>query len=129
MSKKRVIDCGNCGPDHSSISRLLRSLFDVEIVQTNTGDETLVELRRQRADLVLVNRKLDIDYSDGMKVIEQLKSSEDFAEVPVMLVTNHDEYQQQAVAAGALYGFGKLELSSPKTKERLTAVLGDLAKN
>ena len=61
MSKKRVIDCGNCGPDHSSISRLLRSLFDVEIVQTNTGDETLVELQRQRADLVLVNRKLDIE--------------------------------------------------------------------
>jgi CheY-like chemotaxis protein len=124
MSKKRVIDCGNCGPDHSSISRLLRSLFDVEIVQTHTGDETIAELERQRAHLVLVNRKLDIDYSDGLQVIELLKASERFSNIPVMLVTNHEEYQQQAIAAGALYGFGKLELNSPKTKERLTAVLG-----
>ena len=124
MPKKRVIDCGNCGPDHASISRLLKQLFDVEIIQTDAARDTLEELRRQKADLVLVNRKLDIDYSDGLEVIKQIKAEDDLQEVPVMLVTNYEEYQQQAQALGALPGFGKLQLNDPQTRQRLTAILG-----
>ena len=125
MARKRVIDCGNCGPDHASISRMLHSLFDVEIIQTDTGDETCKELRSGKADLVLVNRKLDIDYSDGLSVIQNIKSSPDIQAVPFMLVTNYDMHQREAVALGAVYGFGKLELNSPHVHERLAAILGE----
>jgi hypothetical protein len=40
-----------------------------------------------------------------------------------MLITNYAEHQQQAIAAGAILGFGKLELNAPETLKRLEAVL------
>jgi hypothetical protein len=40
-----------------------------------------------------------------------------------MLITNYAEFQQQAVAAGAILGFGKLELHAPDTLDRLRSVL------
>jgi CheY-like chemotaxis protein len=72
----------------------------------------------------LINRKLDIDYSDGMEILREIKRSEAFGHIPVMLITNYAEHQQQAVAQGALLGFGKLELHSPETIERLGSILG-----
>ena len=80
-------------------------------------------LRAGKFDLVLVNRKFDADNSDGLELIRQLKADAALAAVPVMLVTNYPEYQAEAVAAGALPGFGKAELRSPATKEKLVAVL------
>ena len=72
---------------------------------------------------MLVNRKLDIDYSDGLEVIRQIKSDPTISGVPVMLVTNYPEHQDAAIAAGAIRGFGKLEYDKPETRERLAAVL------
>ena len=41
-----------------------------------------------------------------------------------MLVSNYPEWQQAAIAAGALPGFGKAELNRAETREKLAAVLG-----
>ena len=76
---------------------------------------------------MLVNRKLDADYSDGIEVIRAIKADAATADVPVMLVTNYPEHQDAAVAAGALRGFGKLEFDQPETREKLAAVSSDLA--
>jgi len=73
---------------------------------------------------VLVNRKLDCDYSDGVDVIRQIKADPELAEIPVMLITNYAEHQEAAVAIGALRGFGKLEYGKPETLERLQPILG-----
>ena len=43
--------------------------------------------------------------------------------IPVMLVTNYPEHQQQAIAAGAEPGFGKAELASPATLAKLAKFL------
>jgi CheY-like chemotaxis protein len=86
-------------------------------------DGALAALGQGSFDLVLVNRKLDVDYSDGLEIVRQLKTHEQHAAVPVMLVTNYPEYQQQAVALGAEPGFGKAELSSPATLEKLARFL------
>ena len=120
---KQVLDVGNCGPDHATISQLLEKQFAVKTHQADQASDALSLLRREKIDLVLVNRKLDIDYSDGIAVIEQIKAEPEFAGVPVMLVTNHDQYQQEAVAAGAEYGFGKLQLNDATTQERLARFL------
>lgn len=122
MSKK-VLDVGNCGPDHASLSRMLTKRYAVQMLQADQASDALSILRREQIDLVLVNRKLDIDYSDGIVVIEQIKSDPDLATTPVMLITNHDEYQQSAVAAGAEYGFGKLQLEEAGTHSRLAKFL------
>ena len=120
---KRVLDVGQCGPDHATIRRYLTRHFNCEIAQAHSADDALAQLKNGRFDLVLVNRKLDADYSDGMEVIRQIKSNPQTADVPVMLVTNYPEHQDAAVDAGAVRGFGKLEYDKPETRERLAAVL------
>jgi DNA-binding NarL/FixJ family response regulator len=120
---KRVLDVGQCGPDHAAIRRYLTSHFDVEIVQTHGLADTLTELRAGHFDLVLINRKLDADYSNGIEILREIKAAAEIAHVPVMLVTNYPEHQEAAVAAGAHRGFGKLEFDDPATKEKLAAVL------
>ena len=121
---KRILDVGNCGPDHAAICDMLTRWFDAELVRAHGSEDTLRALRDQAFDLVLVNRKLDRDYSDGLDVIRQIKSDPQLANVPVMLISNYDEHQQAAVTAGAVRGFGKLQLDSDETRERLAAVLG-----
>ena len=73
---------------------------------------------------MLINRKLDCDYTDGIEIVKALKADEELRSVPVMLVTNLPEHQEAAVAAGAERGFGKLEFEKAATLERLRAVLG-----
>jgi len=122
---KRVLDIGNCSYDHAAISGMLQKQFAAEVVQCHGPDDSLEALRRSQFDLVLVNRKLDQDYSDGLVIIQALKADPQLASVPVMLVTNYPEYQEQAVAAGALPGFGKKQLYDEQTQERLKALLGE----
>ncbi len=117
--RKTVLDVGNCSPDHSAIKTMLTSLYDVEVLQADQWTDTQRILASQDVDLILINRKLDIDYSDGMEILKSLKSGETSRHIPVMLVTNYPEHQQVAVEAGGVYGFGKLELNSPQTRERL----------
>lgn len=116
---KRVLSVGQCGPDHYSISRFLERHFDVEITTADREQQAIQRLRSEPFDLVLVNRKLDIDYSDGMAIIRAMKADPSLAGVPVMLVSNYPESQEEAVAAGAEYGFGKSALNSPESAERV----------
>lgn len=120
---KRVVDCGNCAADHGAIRALIARHFDAQVVQTHGLDDTLEALRAAPADLLLVNRRLDVDASDGLEVIRRVKDQPELAGVPVMLVTNFPEYQQQAVAAGAVPGFGKAALEAPETLAALRRFL------
>ncbi|MFV2065897.1 MAG: response regulator [Pirellulales bacterium] len=120
---KRVLDVGQCPPDHMMIRRLLERHFEVTIVQAHGPDDTIDALRNGPFDLVLVNRKLDRDYSDGLEIVRQIKADAQLANVPVMLITSYVDHQDLAVAAGAERGFGKLELDQAETVERLSGVL------
>ncbi len=121
---KRILDVGNCGPDHAAIKRFLMGKFDCEVLQADGAVDALAALRRGGIDLVLVTRKLDMDYSDGVEVIRQIKADPQVAATPVMLVTNYPEHQDEAVAIGATRGFGKLEFEKPETIARLAPILG-----
>ncbi|NQV25978.1 MAG: hypothetical protein HQ518_16585 [Rhodopirellula sp.] len=122
---KRVLDVGQCNPDHSSISRLLNQHFDVEIVRAHLESDALAMLKAGGFDLVLVNRKLDRDYSDGLSIVRAIKSDVSLRDTPVMLVSNYPEAHDAAMQAGAVYGFGKAELGSPEVVTRLAAILGE----
>lgn len=121
---KRVLDVGQCNPDHASIRSLLEGQFGVEVVRAHQLDDALAQLKDGKFDLVLVNRKLDIDYSDGMDIIKHLKADPEFGSIPVMLVTNYPEHDKVAVEAGATSGFGKAQLKDPATHEKLAKILG-----
>ena len=120
---KRVLDVGQCGPDHFAIRSYLTRNFDCEVVQVHDAEDALAELRNGEFHLVLVNRKLDMDYSDGVDVVRALKADPRAANVPVMLVTNYPEHQDAAIAAGAVRGFGKLEFEKPETRAKIAEIL------
>lgn len=121
---KRVLDVGNCSMDFGSISEMLMDQFQAEVKQAHGPHDALDAVKKGGIDLVLVNRKLDADYSDGLEIIKLLKSTPETAHVPVMLISNYPESQEEAVQAGAEYGFGKKSLFAAETKERLAKVLG-----
>ena len=120
---KRVLDVGQCVPDHAAIRNLVEGNFDAVVVQTHSPEETLEQLRGGDFDLVLINRKLDRDYSDGLEILKAIKNDPALTDVPVMLITNFTEHQEMAVAAGGEYGFGKDALRAVETRTQLAAYL------
>lgn len=121
---KRVLDVGQCNPDHSSLMRFLTSHFDVEVDRTHEMQDTLEKLRNSSYDLVMINRKLDRDYSDGMEILKTIKADDSLKDIPVVLISNYEDAQERAVAAGAAPGFGKSQLNDPATVEKVSAILG-----
>jgi response regulator RpfG family c-di-GMP phosphodiesterase len=120
--KQTVISVGQCGYDNSRIRSLIRSIDStVEIKETDSHQETMEVLTSLgEAALVLVNRVFDMDGSSGMDLISQLKSKEsEFAGIPVMLVSNYEKSQAEAIANGAIPGFGKSELQSVETRQKM----------
>lgn len=118
-----VLSIGQCNFDHGRISETLRHAFKAEVVGADTFDEALPLIERNPPALILVNRKLDLDGSDGLAIIQELRSGPATANIPVMLVSNYPEYQAQAVALGATEGFGKAELGRPETLAKLESYL------
>lgn len=123
MAQPRVLSLGQCWPDQRRVAQQLMAGFRVEVVAGSTVEEARSLLRSQAFDLVLVNRIFDLDGSSGLGFIRSLKEDPSLASVPVMLVSNLKEAQAEAIAAGALPGFGKAELDAPQTRERLARVL------
>jgi two-component system chemotaxis response regulator CheY len=123
MIAKRVLSVGQCGADHWSISRTLQRAFAVEVEPAATAVQALQKLRQGSYALVLVNRVFDADGGSGLDLIGQLKADGQLREVPVMLVSNYADAQQQATAAGALPGFGKASLGSPQMLQSVGACL------
>jgi two-component system chemotaxis response regulator CheY len=121
--RKRVLDVGNCHPDHAAIRRMLEATFGAEVVRAHEAQDALALVRTQSFDLVLVNRKLDSDYSDGLPIIEAIKADPQLAHLPCMLITNYAEHQEAAVRAGAAAGFGKQEIHAAATREKLAPFL------
>ncbi len=120
---KTVLDVGNCNPDHAAIQKMLTSHYDVVVLRTDQLSDTVQLLSHQKVDLIVINRKLDIDYTDGVEILRHLKQQADIKSIPTMIITNYSEQQLTAVAEGAEYGFGKLQYSEPATHERLSRFL------
>jgi CheY-like chemotaxis protein len=125
MSAKRVLNVGHCAADNWSISRTLQKAFAAEVVPASTVTEALVRLQQETFALVLVNRILDGDGSSGLDLIREMKDDEKLADVPIMLVSNHPDAQQEAASAGAAPGFGKAALGKAGMLDRVRTFLHD----
>ena len=122
---KKVLDVGQCGLDHPRIKRLIESSFDATVHLAHTAQEANTLAASDHYDLILVNRLLDTDHSSGVALIESLKASNDTAGIPVMLVSNFPDAQNQAIDAGAVPGFGKNSMQNAKTLSILSTYLAD----
>jgi CheY-like chemotaxis protein len=123
MPAKRVLSVGQCMADHSRIAHFLRYTFAAEVTSASTAGEALQRLRDNTFALVLVNRLFDADGDSGIDFIRQVKGDDQVGKVPVLLVSNYEDAQAEAVAAGAQPGFGKAALQAPRTAELLSAYL------
>ena len=118
----RVLDVGNCGADHSGVCRLLAH-FDATVDQATLVDDAIEKMQRQTYDLVLVNRVIFADSSEGMSLIRRMKADHRLRNTPVMMISNYPEAQDCAIEAGALPGFGKQSLNDAATLELLRPLL------
>ena len=124
MSKK-VLLVGHCGPDSAYLRQSVRkAATDVEIVSADDGRELTKALETGAIDLVLFNRELGYGYDPdtGVEAIRALRPTH--PELKMMLVSNYDDVQRAAEAAGAQPGFGKKELGTPRVAELLRDALG-----
>jgi two-component system chemotaxis response regulator CheY len=123
MSKKVVL-VGHCGPDSSFLRMAVSSTQKGLAVVSADDEQALRKAIEQGADLLLVNRVLDYGFEEesGAEVIRRLRAQH--PGLKMMLVSNYAEAQAEAVAAGALPGFGKRELGSLRVAEMLREALG-----
>jgi DNA-binding response OmpR family regulator len=121
---KQVLSVGQCAFDHAALCRLIEGRFNARVVPAATAGEAIAALAGQPFDLVLVNRVFDADGGLGLEFIRRVKSDGACSNVPLMLITNFPEHEAQAVAAGAVPGFGKRDLAGPAPLERLRPYLG-----
>ena len=120
---KRILDIGQCNHDHGLLSRLADSV-GAQISRANTQSEAVEKLKQEKFDLIWVNRMLDADNTFGVDTIKAIKSNQDLASIPVMLISNFSQAQDDAIKVGAVKGFGKDHLSDADTLARVKEALG-----
>ncbi|HLL91090.1 MAG TPA: response regulator [Tepidisphaeraceae bacterium] len=116
----RILDVGQCGFDGPRMEKLWKTELGATVDRVDSADEAAQKLAGGKYDVVLVNRLLAADGSSGLKVIERVRG--EAPDVPVMLVSDRDDAQEQAVALGAVRGFGKAELEDEATVQLVQEV-------
>lgn len=119
----RVLDVGNCDPDHAMIRGMLTEHFDVDVDRVMFVEEAVGRMRERSYDLVLFNRLIFADGSDGSELLRRAQSDPALRQVPIMMISNYPEAQAGAVAAGGRPGFGKRAIRSPETVGLLAGYL------
>lgn len=122
LDSRTVILVGHCGPDmHMLKAAVARVAPDVRIVVVN--NQTALDKHVSADSLLLINRLLDGGFSarSGIGLIEQLAGSHD--PPAMMLISNFEDAQEQATAAGARRGFGKAQLYHEATAAILKEAL------
>ena len=122
MAVRRVLSIGQCGFDSAAIEKLFEQNHSASVTSVDSASEAASQLKAGTFELVLVNRRLDADGSSGLSLLEQLLAQS--PSVPMMLVSDRADAQQEAVSKGALPGFGKSALRAPETAERIRSALG-----
>lgn len=121
---KKVLFVGHCGPDSSYLRMVVRQADpSVQILMADDKSELDANLKDGAIDLILFNRELGYGFSDqqGVDVIRSLRPSH--PGVKMMLVSNYPDAQRAAEQAGALPGFGKREIGTPKVIDLLKSAL------
>ncbi len=115
----RVALVGHCGPDSFLLVNAVRSAVPGAEVIKNTEEKGLWD---SGAELLLVNRVLDGFYEDdrGLRIVEEAAAKG----VPAMIISNYQDAQDAAEAAGGRPGFGKTEVRSDKARHAIRSALG-----
>ncbi|MFW5682362.1 MAG: hypothetical protein ACOC1G_05095 [Phycisphaeraceae bacterium] len=116
----RVVLVGHCGADSGMLRHAIeKALPHCEVTHADRAKE--LESKADASSLLLVNRVLPggLGESSGIDLIRKLQQRDAPDRPAAMLISNYEDAQRQAEAAGALPGFGKAELGQPETVEKL----------
>ena len=98
---KKVLSVGQCNADNARINQLIKDNYAAEIELVDTHDEAIQVASQKQFDLILINRLLDTTGTSGLEVIRELQSANE-QPTATMLVSNYEDAQNEAVAAGAV---------------------------
>ena len=121
---KKIALVGHCGPDSSFLRiTVARAHRDVQVLMVD-DDADLQRVLDDGVDLLLLNRQLDygFDETEGVALIARIRAN--YPNAKTMLVSNYPDAQAAAVAAGALPGFGKRDLGTPRVAQLIRDALG-----
>ena len=121
-----VLDIGNCDADHMFLESMFQSNFGATLLRAHRLDDAQDKIKGNTVDLILINRLLDTDGSEGMDVLRKLKSDPESQNIPAMIITNYEEHQEAAMDEGAVRGFGKSALRSEETRKVIDEVLNSV---
>jgi hypothetical protein len=121
---KRILLVGHCGVDGPRLQTEIASfLSEAEVLRINSE----AELKRECEDgahLLLINREL-LGFTPrlGIDLVREL--SQRYPGQKLILVSDYDDAQQEAQGAGALPGFGKADIGSPKFQDTIRRAVED----
>jgi len=118
----RFVLVGHCGMDSGMITHAVqKAVPHASIVYM----EAMAELQAcGPMDVLLINRVLpgSLGQGSGVELIRELSTLTGEARPKMLLISNYPDAQQKAESAGALPGFGKNELVSPRVRELLAGL-------
>lgn len=120
---KKIGLVGHCGPDGFMLRSAIKyNVPDAEVIFLS-DIPSLHGAIEKGVSVFLVNRVLDGDFPDtrGVELIRQLHRSH--PTLKTMLISNYPESQSEAIQAGAVEGFGKNEIGTPKMRQCLEQLL------
>lgn len=121
---EKVLLVGHCGSDAMALKHAVEQAAGKHAVHVRTAMHTDDDvLSADGRTLLLVNRELGnvLSKKRGIDLIRELSAKDD--PPPMMLISNFEDAQREAEAAGALPGFGKSQLHDAQTRERLERML------
>jgi DNA-binding NtrC family response regulator len=118
---KRILLVGHCGIDGPRLEEELSHALPAAKVERVNSEGELRKAVGEGAELLLVNREPVGFDAEGLDIIRQVKKLN--PDCKVMLVSDHNDVQEQAARAGALPGFGKSEMGSPRLAEHVKQAL------
>lgn len=120
---RKIVLVGHCGPDASYLRLAVSSADRQAKILAADDEESLQQLLTSGVDLLLLNRVLDSGFAEqlGVDLIRRLRAKN--PQMKMMLVSNYSDAQADAVVAGALPGFGKHDIGSPRVGEVLRSAL------
>lgn len=124
MAIKTIALVGHCGFDESSLKRHLQPICDSRgvAIESVYANAQLDELAKP-STLMLINRVLasGFEYDNGLDMIAGLSQQPN--PPACMLISNYEDAQASAEAAGAWHGFGKQALGTDAMREAILHVM------
>ena len=114
---------GHCGIDGPRIQAQITQILDNADVAMANDPDALDAVVGKGVDLLLFNRELGFGFEDeqGVDVMAELRESH--PDLKMMLISDYPDAQAAAKEIGALPGFGKADLGTPKVEKALKNAL------